>query len=437
MKKHAKTLKILMFLAAAVLFSLLCWLLWAFVPRSSVRYSLLAVTGGIFVLAGLWIWFQQRQIFHFADEICDTLDALISGRQPEVERPYEDSVTAKVQGKLLQYYDIMNEGKVQSQRDKQTIQELVSDISHQVKTPIANIQMFTGILQQHQLTEEKRAEFLETMASQINKLDFLMQSLIKMSRLETGTFVLHMEEAPLDKTIAQAISSVWAKADRKNIQLSVDCAPSVTVQHDPKWTAEALGNILDNGVKYTPEGGSISVSVRPWQFYEHIPAAQEMIDAYTKTVDTSLPVTSRKTMAEQYEAETRASAVMGNTISVIIALVGVLNFINSMVTAIVSRKKEFAMIQSVGMTKRQLRKMLICEGLDYAAITLIVSYLVSTLAVGIGVRAITANEFSTFHFTLMPLMICTPILLAFAVLIPFLCFKNLEKQSIVERLRTE
>ena len=170
---------------------------------------------------------------------------------------------------------------------------------------------------------------------------------------------------------------------------------------------------------------------------EHIPAAQAMIDAYTKTVDTSLPVTSRKTMAEQYEAETRASAVMGNTISVIIALVGVLNFINSMVTAIVSRKKEFAMIQSVGMTKRQLRKMLICEGLDYAAITLIVSYLVSTLAVGIGVRAITANEFSTFHFTLMPLMICTPILLAFAVLIPFLCFKNLEKQSIVERLRTE
>lgn len=170
---------------------------------------------------------------------------------------------------------------------------------------------------------------------------------------------------------------------------------------------------------------------------EHIPAAQEMIDAYTKTVDTSLPVTSRKTMAEQYEAETRASAVMGNTISVIIALVGVLNFINSMVTAIVSRKKEFAMIQSVGMTKRQLRKMLICEGLDYAAITLIVSYLVSTLAVGIGVRAMTANEFSTFHFTLMPLMICTPILLAFAVLIPFRCFKNLEKQSIVERLRTE
>lgn len=270
MKPHTKILEAVMILSAAVLFSLLCWLLWEFVPRSGVRYSILAVSIGLFTLAGLWIWFQQRQIFHFADDICDTLDALISGRQPEMARPYEDSVTAKVQGKLMQYYDVMNEGKVQSQRDKQTIQELVSDISHQVKTPIANIQMFASILQQHRLTEEKRREFLETMASQINKLDFLMQSLIKMSRLETGTFVLHMEKAPLDKTIAQAINTVWAKADAKDIQLSVECGPAVTVQHDSKWTAEALGNILDNGIKYTPEGGSVSVSVRPWQFYTRI-----------------------------------------------------------------------------------------------------------------------------------------------------------------------
>ncbi len=95
------------------------------------------------------------------------------------------------------------------------------------------------------------------------------------------------------------------------------------------------------------------------------------------------------------------------------------------------------MIQFVGMTKRQLHQMLIFEGLDYAVITLAVSYIASTLAVGIGVRAMTANGFSTFHFTLMPMMACTPILLVFAVLIPFFCFRNLEKQSIIERLRTE
>lgn len=270
MKRYATILTIGLALAAAALFALLLWLLWEFVPRAGVRYGLLAAAAGIFALAGLRCWFWQRQILQFADDICDTLDALIAGRQPEQYRPYEDSTTARVQGKLLQYYDIMHEGKVQSQQDKQTIQELVSDISHQVKTPIANLQMFTGILRKHRLTEEKRAEFLETMAEQVGKLDFLMQSLIKMSRLETGTFVLHMEESPLDRTIAQAMSTVWAKADGKHIQMSADCAPAVTVQHDPKWTAEALGNILDNAVKYTPPGGSISVSVRSWQFYTRI-----------------------------------------------------------------------------------------------------------------------------------------------------------------------
>lgn len=272
-RRRAEVWKAGLALAAAALFALLLWLLWAFVPRKNVRYGILAATAGIFLLALLWIWLQRRQIFRFADELCDALDAMIAGRQPEPYAPYEDSVTARVQGKLMQYCDIMREGKMQSQRDKQTIQALVSDISHQVKTPIANVQMFAGILQRHRLPEEKRAEFLNTMAAQIDKLDFLMEALIKMSRLETGTFVLRMEEAPLNNTIAQAMSGVWAKADGKNIQLSADCDPAITVQHDPKWTAEALGNILDNAVKYTPAGGGISVSVRPWQFYTRIDIA--------------------------------------------------------------------------------------------------------------------------------------------------------------------
>ena len=169
----------------------------------------------------------------------------------------------------------------------------------------------------------------------------------------------------------------------------------------------------------------------------HVDEMQEWLNTYIQEKDSSLPVTSRSSMAEQYERETRSSAVMGNAISIIIALVGVLNFINSMVTAIVSRKREFAMIQSIGMTKRQLCKMLVCEGLYYAAITLTASYLVSAAAVGIGVRAMVDGGFTTFHFTLLPLMICTPVLLIFAVLIPYLCFKNLEKESIVERLRME
>ena len=242
---------------------------------SAVLLRLAAVCLGLSVLLLTLLWKrrQARRESDFANSVCETLDALMRGREPENYRPYEDSQLSKALGKLVQYHDQAQAGQRQSEMDRQTIQELVSDISHQVKTPMTNIRMFTDILRRHELPEEKRAEVLATLAAQVHKLDFLMQSLIKMSRLEAGTFALHAEEASLYDTIAQAAGGVLAAANRKRIRITVDCDSRETVRHDPKWTAEALGNLLDNAVKYTPEGGSICISVRPWQFYTRIDVA--------------------------------------------------------------------------------------------------------------------------------------------------------------------
>lgn len=171
---------------------------------------------------------------------------------------------------------------------------------------------------------------------------------------------------------------------------------------------------------------------------EAMEAARKLLLEYQQEDAIGMNVVSRQTMIEQYETQTRASAVMGYAISVIIALVGVLNFINSMVTAIIARRREFAMIQSVGMTKRQLRQILTFEGLYYAGITLFAAYILSVLTVGVILRVMVtaADGYSTFHFTLLPLVCCTPVLIVIALVIPYLCFKNLERQSIVERLRT-
>ncbi len=252
------------------LMAALLFILWESVPKASVRYGILALCAGIFLTAGLWIALQRHQIRQFADDICETFDAAIAGRRPELLHPYEDSLTAKVQGKLLQYYDVMHEEHLQSQREKQTLHGLVSDISHQVKTPVANLKLYTGILKRPDLPAEKRELFFHTMDAQVSRLDFLMQSLIKLSRLETGTFTLNPVKTRLSDTIAQAMDTVWAKAEQKQIELSAACDGGITVQHDPKWTAEALGNILDNAVKYTPAGGQVSITVRPWQFYTRI-----------------------------------------------------------------------------------------------------------------------------------------------------------------------
>ena len=272
-EKRDGIIRLCMFFAGAVLLGGFIYVVWIWVPREGIRYLLLGLCGGLCFLGFLGNLLQRQQICRFADELCRTLDDLTADREPERYFYYEDTLTSKVQGKFLQFYDLMSEERRQSRQDKQVIQELVSDISHQVKTPIANLQMFSGILLSHDLSEEKRAEFLTMAEGQINKLDFLLQSLIKMSRLETGTFTLHMEKADLYDTIAQALNGVWAKAEAKELHLSVECDSGIMAKHDPKWTAEALFNILDNAVKYTPAGGSIRISVRPWQFYTRVDIA--------------------------------------------------------------------------------------------------------------------------------------------------------------------
>lgn len=141
--------------AAAVMFGCFLYVVWIWVPQADIRVALLGLCGGLCLTGVLWSLWQRRQLCKFADELCRTLDDLIAERKPQDYFPYEDTLTARIQGKLMQYYDLMSEGRRQSRQDKQIIQELVSDISHQVKTPMANLQMFMGILQSHDLRDRK------------------------------------------------------------------------------------------------------------------------------------------------------------------------------------------------------------------------------------------------------------------------------------------
>ncbi len=171
---------------------------------------------------------------------------------------------------------------------------------------------------------------------------------------------------------------------------------------------------------------------------EYINTTENILINYQKNIDNSMPYTSRQSKIDMIEGETRSKFIMGNALSLVLALVGILNFLNSMITSIISRKKEFAMMQSIGMTKNQLRRLLITEGLTYISITLILSYAISSFGIGVILRntAIMSGGFTSYKFTLLPLIICTPILLLIAVIIPYIAFKNIESESVVERLAT-
>lgn len=136
----------------------------------------------------------------------------------------------------------------------------MSDISHQTKTPIANIKLYLEMMAD-ETEPDRNQEYLKKMNGQVDKLDFLLQSMVKMSRLETGTIKIQKQNSPIADTLAMAISNVVIRAEKKHIKIDVQYEESLRLNHDKKWTAEALFNILDNAVKYTEDGGNIHINV--------------------------------------------------------------------------------------------------------------------------------------------------------------------------------
>ena len=189
--------------------------------------------------------------------------------QPQVD--YEaETLLSRISHRLERLYNVMQKTRHTAEGEKEELQSLVSDISHQTKTPIANLKLLNDTMLTRPLTEEKRKEFLQATGTQLDKLDFLIQGMVKTSRLETGVITLEKQDAVIGDTLVSAINGVLAPMEQKEISLSVDCPSDLTISHDSRWTSEALFNILDNAVKYTSAGGSIQVRVRDWEMYLRI-----------------------------------------------------------------------------------------------------------------------------------------------------------------------
>lgn len=260
----------LLFLFIAFLSVVMLVLLYVFTESLAVMGVALAFI--LFLSAGIAIYTLslRRSMTGFSDDLCQTLDTMLDGQAVHLPAADKDDLFQKVHHRLIRLYEAMESNRRQVAEEQASLQELVSDISHQVKTPITNMKMIHSTLLEQSITEAEQKTFLQSASLQLEKLDFLMQAMVKTSRLEAGVISPEAKKQPIYDTLAAALGGILLAAEEKGIQISVECPEDIVALHDRKWTAEALFNLLDNAVKYTPSGGIIQVRAEQWEMYVKI-----------------------------------------------------------------------------------------------------------------------------------------------------------------------
>lgn len=227
-----------------------------------------AAAGGVILAAIVsvcWMYWRTRRTI---DKIDRMLDAAADGTFSE--NTFDESRLSALETKFSAFLsaDLISRQRIDEEKNK--IKTLIADISHQTKTPIANILLYSELLQEEDLPEAA-LDNVEALHFQTEKLQFLIASLIKLSRLENGFLSLMPQKRPVMPMLEDVCSQYVIPAEQKALRLLLEPTDAYAV-FDTKWTAEALCNILDNAVKYTSQGG-ITVSVVCYGMYIRIDIA--------------------------------------------------------------------------------------------------------------------------------------------------------------------
>ena len=237
--------------------------LMVFFARSSPVTMLWGFSGVLILFALLLLldFLHNRYNDDLLEQITLLIEALVEQQERQIFSEAEDTLTARLQHQLLKLRNILTAQNQMLAKEKEQIKTLISDISHQIKTPIAAANTFAELLSDGELSAEERTEYITTLQMSLGKLTFLTNSLIKMSRLESGIISLKPEKNSLNEIVLQAVKTVYAKAKEKGILITFECDQAFEAVLDFNWTAEAISNVIDNAVKYTPQGGFVRLQI--------------------------------------------------------------------------------------------------------------------------------------------------------------------------------
>ena len=228
----------------------------------SLVFAIVLACAALAGAAGFAFWYQRR-IRRQMDTVLERLDRAIGGTIQE--NTYDESIESAVTQRLNQLVEMSRLNCDQADKERNLVKALISDISHQVRTPLTNIMLYAGLLEEQELSENA-GEMASRIHRQADKLDFFMKELVRSSYLETDMITVHVEKSSVDELIARACQAVEMQALKKEIV--IEAAPSSEQAFfDMKWTVEALVNLLDNAVKYSPVGSVVRICAIPYESF--------------------------------------------------------------------------------------------------------------------------------------------------------------------------
>lgn len=218
------------------------------------------------------------------------------------ETTYDESVLSAIESKMNNYLSssFISSKKIELEKDK--VKSLISDISHQTKTPISNILLYSEILSEsNELTGSSKKIVLQ-ICNQAEKLNFLISSLINASRLETNIINITKAKNSVNDLIYKVVNQLRTKAEIKKINIKIDeNIDNKKASFDMKWTIEALHNIVENAIKYTPQNGNIQITIVPYEFFYRIDISDNGIGIEEYEINDIFKRFYRSKRVSQYE----------------------------------------------------------------------------------------------------------------------------------------
>lgn len=227
---------------------------------------------GFLMLVLVFIWYRRlrNKVDSTMEQVDATIDGLIHHRRPQYFSETEDSLLGKFQSEILQLHDMLTSYESKEKELRKSLSGSISDLVHQINTPITNIRMYSGFLQDGGLTDEEQKHFAVQIQKQADKLSWLGEGFAKVSRMETGIISLQPEVQKILPILLRAIDQVTLKAQEHGNEIALEGDQKQDAYLDAKWTEEVFYNLLDNAVKYSDEGSRIVAAMTRYEMYVRV-----------------------------------------------------------------------------------------------------------------------------------------------------------------------